>query len=372
MGIRVSESVTVGHPDKLCDQISDTILDHYVTLNPRARVAIETTATSRGVIIAGEINGVEDDPDAREALVRRTISSAGYGPDSGYDPETIPVWDHVTRQSSQISQAVDNQGETGAGDQGLMFGYATNETPEFMPLPLMLARDITTRLRELREQGRVAFLRPDGKAQVCVENGPGGPRVTNVVVSTQHTPGVSLDDLREWIRQAVVGQVLSGRGLDSEGVKLIIQPAGAWTIGGPAADTGLTGRKIIVDTYGGEAPHGGGAFSGKDPSKVDRSAAYAARWAAKQLVAEGNTGRALVTVAYAIGQADPVMVTARTGETLLHDDAATSQVTSLLDFRPDAIIERFRLTEPWYYQAAKLGHFGNGSFPWEDTEFVVS
>ena len=375
-----SESVTEGHPDKIADQISDAILDAVLECDPGGRVACEVLLTTGLVLVAGEITtaGVVDVP----AVVRGTIRSIGYtDAEYGLDGETCAVLVALDRQSPDIARGVD---PGGAGDQGMMFGYATDETPEFMPLPIVLAHRLTSRLAALRRGGEVGWLRPDGKAQVTVEyEGDRPVRVRAVVVSAQHAPEVTLEEVRATVLREVIEQALPGDLFDPADCVIHVNPTGRFVIGGPHADTGLTGRKIIVDTYGGMARHGGGAFSGKDPSKVDRSGAYAARWAAKNVVAAGLARRCEIQLAYAIGVAEPVAIHVDTfGTGQVSDERIARAVGEVFDFRPRAIVEALRLEAPIFRPAAAYGHFGREPyvgrvggrevefFPWEKTDRV--
>ena len=362
-----SESVTPGHPDKVCDQISDAILDEYLRQDPHARVAVETLASASSIVLAGEVKSSAEVNHL--AVARDVIRSIGYTAENGLDAGAVEMQDQVVSQSEEISAAVDNSRELGAGDQGMMFGYATDETPELMPAPLMLARAITDRLVLCRENLALPWLRPDGKAQVTVRYEDGRPVwVDAVVISTQHAPDVPLATVQEGVRQSVLAPVLEASGLRLHmGTKLYLNPAGPWSIGGPASDAGLTGRKIIVDTYGGAARHGGGAFSGKDPSKVDRSAAYAARQAAKYLVEAGAAEKAEVQLSYAIGVAEPVSVRVDTfGGGAESDERLAGIIRDRFDFTPQGIIDRLDLTKPRYRDTAARGHFGRANLPWED------
>ncbi len=376
-----SESVTEGHPDKIADQISDGVLDAVLTDDPMGRVACETLITTGQVMVAGEISTSTyvDIP----AIVRSTIRRIGYTRAKyGFDAETCGVSVALDEQSPDIAQGVNTALEArgadgadpydlqGAGDQGLMFGYATDETPELMPLPITLAHRIVERLSAMRRD-TLSYLRPDGKSQVTVRYEDGVPReVTSVVLSTQHAPEVSGDLLREEVIQKVIRPVLEDFGMWNDGITFYINPTGIFVVGGPLGDAGLTGRKIIVDTYGGMARHGGGAFSGKDPSKVDRSAAYAARWVAKNVVAAGFARRCEVQVAYAIGVAHPVSVMVETyGTETRSPESIAEWVRSEFDLRPAAIVERLDLRRPIYQKTAAYGHFGRNDpdFTWEDT-----
>ncbi|HEX6558883.1 MAG TPA: methionine adenosyltransferase [Longimicrobiales bacterium] len=351
-----SESVTEGHPDKIADQISDSILDAILTNDPAGRVACEVMVTTGLALVAGEIttSTYVDIP----GIVRGAIRSLGYT-DSNYgiDGETCAVLVSIDRQSPDIAQGVD---PGGAGDQGMMFGYAVNETAAFMPAPIELAHRLTSTLATLRKNGSLPWLRPDGKAQVTLEYENGRPvRVNTVVVSTQHAPDIAIDDLREQIVQRVVEPSLPAEWFDRKACAIHVNPTGRFVVGGPHGDAGLTGRKIIVDTYGGAGRHGGGAFSGKDPSKVDRSAAYAARWAAKNVVAAGLAARCEVALAYAIGVPEPVAVQVETFGTAQVGEAIIAQaLRDVFDFRPRSIIETLGLRNPIYRPTAAYGHFG--------------
>jgi S-adenosylmethionine synthetase len=366
-----SESVSEGHPDKVADQISDAILDAILAQDPKSRVACETLVTTGMAMIAGEIttNARIDYPD----IVRQTIKEIGYGDSAmGFDWETCAVLTSIDRQSPDISQGVtEGEGmfkEQGAGDQGLMFGYACNETPELMPMPIMFAHKLTKRLADVRKSGLLPFLRPDSKSQVSIQYINDKPiRVDAVVVSSQHTPDVAYETLKEAIIEEVVRKIIP-EGLLDEKTKYFINPTGRFVVGGPMGDCGLTGRKIIVDTYGGQGSHGGGAFSGKDPSKVDRSASYMARYVAKNIVAAGLADKCEVQVAYAIGVAEPVSVminTFGTGKIPSNDIARIAR--DEFDMRPRAIIEQLDLLRPIYRQTAAYGHFGRElpEFTWE-------
>ena len=369
-----SESVTEGHPDKVCDQISDAILDACLADDPHARVACETLVKTGMAIIAGEITTTTyvDMP----AVVRSVIGEIGYTDSSmGFDARTCAVLTAIQAQSPDIAQGV-NAGEglyqeQGAGDQGLMFGYACNESPELMPLPISLAHRVCRRLAEVRKSGVVPFLRPDGKAQITVEYAADRPaRVEAVVCSTQHSEEASYEQVRDAVVEHVVRQVIPAEMIDGS-TKLFINPTGRFVAGGPYADCGLTGRKIIVDTYGGMGAHGGGAFSGKDPSKVDRSGAYFARYVAKNLVAAGVADRVQVQLAYAIGVAQPVSVLVHTfGTGKVADVRLASYVREKYDARPAAMIEQLDLLRPIYRPTAAYGHFGRNeeSFTWERTD----
>jgi S-adenosylmethionine synthetase len=375
-----SESVTEGHPDKIADQISDAVLDAILEEDPAARVACETMVTTGLACIAGEIttNTYVHIPD----IVRRTIEDIGYNDATyGFDSKTCAVLSTIDRQSPDIAMGVDTGG---AGDQGMMFGYATDETPELMPMPILLAHRLTRTLAERRKSGALPWLRPDGKAQVTVAYQAGVPaRVDTVVVSTQHADNVSRETICEAIIDQVVMPSIPGELLDATSCRFHINPTGRFVVGGPQGDAGLTGRKIIVDTYGGMGRHGGGAFSGKDPSKVDRSACYAARWVAKNIVAAGMARRCEVQVAYAIGVAQPVSVMVDTfGTGAVEDQCIEKAVSEVFDLTPRGIIEALNLRKPIYRATAAYGHFGrepmaarNGRgemhfFSWERTNRV--
>ena len=377
-----SESVTEGHPDKICDQISDAILNEILAQDPYARVACETTCTTGMVQVMGEISTscYVDIPK----IARDTVREIGYDRAKyGFDCDTCAVLTAIDEQSADIALGVDNSLESkegaseadlaiGAGDQGMMFGYACDETPELMPLPISLAHRLARRLTEVRKSGMFDYLRPDGKSQVTVEydedNRP--VRVDTVVISTQHSPEVSLQQIREDMIGQVVKHVIPSELLD-ENTKYFINPTGRFVIGGPQGDSGLTGRKIIVDTYGGIGRHGGGAFSGKDPTKVDRSGAYAARWVAKNIVAAGLAKRCEIQLAYAIGVAEPVSIMVETFGTGIVDDSVIEQaVEHVFDLRPAAIIEQLDLRKPIYKQLAAYGHMGREELgvKWEDRD----
>jgi S-adenosylmethionine synthetase len=373
-----SESVTEGHPDKIADQVSDAILDAILTQDPKARVACETLVTTGMAVIAGEITTTAriDYP----VVVRDTIREIGYDDSAkGFDCETCAVLTSIDRQSPDISQGVtEGEGlfkEQGAGDQGLMFGYACNETAELMPMPIIFAHRLTKRLSVVRKNGMLSFLRPDGKSQVSIQYINDKPiRVDSVVVSSQHAPDVTYETLREAIIEEVVRQVIPADLMD-EKTKFFINPTGRFVVGGPMGDCGLTGRKIIVDTYGGQGSHGGGAFSGKDPSKVDRSASYMARYVAKNIVAAGLAGKCEVQVAYAIGIAEPVSVMINTfGTGRISPNRIAQIAREEFDLRPRAIIETLDLLRPIYKQTAAYGHFGRElpEFSWERTDRVES
>jgi S-adenosylmethionine synthetase len=367
-----SESVTEGHPDKLCDAVSDSVLDACLAQDPRARVACETFCKTGFVIVGGEITTTAQVEFGKVA--RQAIKEIGYTSSAmGFDWETCAVMVAIEPQSPDISQGVtEGEGlykEQGAGDQGLMFGFACDETPELMPAPITYAHKLAERLTAVRKKGDVDFLRPDGKTQVTIEyDGTEPKRIETVVLSTQHSPDVSQEELAEAIRELVIKKALPSKLLDKE-TKYFINPTGRFVIGGPFGDAGLTGRKIIVDTYGGMGRHGGGAFSGKDPSKVDRSAAYYARYVAKNIVASGVARRCEVQVAYAIGVAKPVGVHVNTFGTGKIDDARLEEyIAANFDMRPRAIIEQLDLMRPIYRETAAYGHFGRKGFPWEKTD----
>lgn len=368
-----SESVTEGHPDKLCDQVSDAVLDAILAQDPMARVACETCATTGMVMVMGEITTTArvDIP----AIAREVVLDIGYNSsDMCFDGNSCSVLTAIHAQSPDIAMGVDaametraqGAGDTGAGDQGMMFGYACDETPELMPMPIALAHRLTRRLTEARKSGQLPWLRPDGKSQVTVAYEDGRPvAVDTVVISTQHAPDISQEELSQAILEQVIRPVLPAA-LLTDDTKYYINPTGRFVLGGPAGDCGLTGRKIIVDTYGGYAPHGGGAFSGKDPTKVDRSAAYAARHVAKNIVAAGLARQCQIQLAYAIGMAQPVSLLVDTkGTGVAPDDVLAAAVTKLFDLRPDAIIRRLNLRQPIYHKACNYGHFGKEGLSWE-------
>ena len=372
-----SESVTEGHPDKIADQISDAVLDAILAEDSDARVACETLVTTGMAVVSGEIttNAEVRYPE----VVRKTIEGIGYTDASfGFDAATCAVLTSIDTQSPDIAQGVDTGG---AGDQGMMFGYACDETPELMPIPIMLAHRLTRRLADVRRSGELSWLRPDGKSQVSIEYAESKPvRVHTVVISTQHSPDVDNKTLEEAVREVVVLPVLREADLDFEQVRYLINPTGRFVVGGPQGDAGLTGRKIIVDTYGGFARHGGGAFSGKDPSKVDRSATYAARWVAKNVVAAGLANRCEVQIAYAIGVAEPVSVMVETfGPTEVPNEALEQAIRDTFDLTPAGIMKSLKLRNPIFQPTAAYGHFGQpratikrggktvDTFTWEDT-----
>ena len=376
-----SESVTEGHPDKICDRISDSVLDAIFEKDPNARVACETAITTNQVLIMGEISTTAE-PDV-EAIARKAICDIGYdSPEKGFDGHTCRVIVTLDRQSDDIAMGVDESLElkdgeedkynlNGAGDQGMMFGFACDETPELMPLPISLAHKLTKKLTEVRKNGSLPYLRPDGKSQVTVEYDDGKPvAVTAVVVSTQHSADGSLDKIREDITKYVIDAVIPAS-LMREDTKIYVNPTGRFVIGGPQGDSGLTGRKIIVDTYGGYSRHGGGAFSGKDPTKVDRSAAYAARYVAKNIVAAGLASKCEVQLAYAIGVAKPVSVLVETfGTAKIGEDKLAELVNKVFDLRPAAIIDMLHLRAPIYRPLSSYGHVGREDLDvqWEKTD----
>jgi len=380
-----SESVTEGHPDKICDQISDAILDAYLAVDPDARVAVETLVTTGLVHIAGEVRSTAliDVP----AIVRAKIDAIGYtSSEIGFDGKTVGISVSIGAQSPDIAQGVDSALEArgggsvdvldqqGAGDQGIMFGYASNETPQYMPLPAWLAHRLAERLAQVRKSGELAWLRPDGKTQVTVGYDGAVPRtVDTVVLSTQHDPSVSNEEIAREIEARVIHPVLEASGLDASATRLLINPTGRFELGGPQGDAGLTGRKVIVDTYGGAARHGGGAFSGKDPSKVDRSAAYALRWVAKNAVAAGLADRLEVQVAYAIGKAAPVGLYVESfGTAHVDEDRIIDAIRAVFDLRPAALVRDLDLLRPIYSATATYGHFGRElpDFTWERLDRV--
>lgn len=379
-----SESVTEGHPDKLCDQISDAVLDSILKEDPNARVACETMTTTGMVMVVGEIstNCYVDIP----SVVRNTVKNVGYtNPEYGFDYKSCAVLTSIDEQSPDIAMGVDKSFEykesagdeadlIGAGDQGMMFGFACNETPELMPAPISMAHQLSSRLAAVRKSGELSWLRPDGKSQVSVEYGRDGEilRCGSIVVSTQHDPDISIKDLREAVVETVIKPVIPAKYIDGQ-TKIYVNPTGRFVVGGPVGDSGLTGRKIIVDTYGGYAAHGGGCFSGKDPTKVDRSAAYMARHVAKNIVAAGLAARCQIEVAYAIGVARPVSVLVDTqGTGVVSDEKLADIVNQCFDLRPAKIISYLDLRRPIYLQTAAYGHFGRPELdlPWERTNMV--
>ena len=379
-----SESVTEGHPDKICDQISDSILDALIGQDPNARVAVETLVTTGLVHVAGEVStsGYADIP----GIVRDRIRHIGYdSSEQSFDGSTCGVSVSIGSQSPDIAHGVDRALEAregsdahfdqlGAGDQGIMFGYAINETEELMPLPIVLAHRLARRLSEVRKDGTLDYLRPDGKTQVTIGyDGQTPVSVETVVLSTQHAPSVQQGVLRDEVTEAIIRPILDASGLDASRTRVLVNPSGRFEVGGPKSDAGLTGRKIIVDTYGGASRHGGGAFSGKDPSKVDRSGAYAMRWVAKNAVAAGLADRLEVQVAYAIGSAAPVGLYVETfGTARIAEDTIVRAITDVFDLRPRAIIEALDLLRPIYAETAAYGHFGRElpNFTWERLDRV--
>tara|TARA_B100000745_G_scaffold29411_1_gene18728 strand:- start:58 stop:1260 length:1203 start_codon:yes stop_codon:yes gene_type:complete len=374
-----SESVTEGHPDKICDQISDSVLDSIIKLDPEARVACEVSITTGLVVIMGEIttSAYVDIP----SIVRKVISDIGFNdPELGFDSKSCGIMLSINEQSSDISEGVstslevrgkditDKNALIGAGDQGMMVGYACTETPELMPLPITLSHKLVQQLSNVRRDNTLNYLRPDGKSQVTVEYSMGKPkRIDTVVVSTQHDPDISQSDIYNDISNYVIEPIID-RSLVDSNTKIYVNPSGRFVIGGPNGDTGLTGRKILVDTYGGFARHGGGAFSGKDPTKVDRSGAYAARWVAKNLVAAGVSDLCEVQIAYAIGMAEPVSVSVETfGTSKISYDKIIGIINDVFDLRPAAIIEQLNLRRPLYHSTSFYGHFGRSDLdlPWE-------
>ncbi|PKL38168.1 MAG: methionine adenosyltransferase [Spirochaetae bacterium HGW-Spirochaetae-1] len=372
--IFTSESVSEGHPDKVCDQISDAILDEHLKGDKYSRVALETLATTDLIVLSGEITSQQSVD--YEKIARMVAADIGYtDPDIGFDASTCAVKIHVHAQSPDISQGVtEGQGlftEQGAGDQGMMFGYAVAETPELMPMPILLAHKLVKRLADVRRSGELTFIRPDSKSQVTIEYVDGKPkRVDAVVISTQHAPDVDLKTISEGVIETTVKKVIPAEYLDKN-TKFYINPTGRFVVGGPHGDTGLTGRKIIVDTYGGMGRHGGGAFSGKDPSKVDRSAAYMARYIAKNIVAAGLAFRCEVQLAYAIGVPDPVSVMVDTfGTGIISEEKIAERVRAVFDMKPSGIMKTLDLHRPIYRATTNYGHFGreDAGFFWEKTD----
>lgn len=376
-----SESVTEGHPDKICDAISDAILDEIISKDPNARVACETTVCTGMVMVMGEISTscYVDIP----SIVRRTVKEIGYTRAKyGFDADTCAVITSINEQSADIALGVDNSSEyktdsrddadkIGAGDQGMMFGFACNETKELMPLPITLAHKLAQKLSEVRKSGQLNYILPDGKSQVTVEyRGDKAVRVDTVVISSQHTSDVSMEKLREDIKNQVILPVIPKELIDKN-TKFLINPTGRFEIGGPHGDSGLTGRKIIVDTYGGYCAHGGGAFSGKDPTKVDRSAAYMSRYICKNIVAAGLADKIEMEVSYAIGVAKPVSICVNTfGTGKLDDNDMQNLIAETFDMRPKAIIDKLNLRQPVYRQTSAYGHFGRDGFAWEKTDMA--
>ncbi len=378
-----SESVTEGHPDKMCDQVSDAVLDACLEQDPRSRVACETATKTGFVMLLGEIT--TNASFNYDALVRKVVNEIGYdSSEKGFDGNTCGVQVAIAKQSGDIAMGVDKALEAkvgemteaeveavGAGDQGMMFGFACNETPTFMPLPIYLAHKLMRRQSELRRDGSIAWLRPDAKSQVTIEYSKGKPvRVDTVLISTQHAPDVSQNEITEIVTDQIIMPTLPADMVDNK-IKVFVNPTGRFVVGGPMGDAGVTGRKIIVDTYGGMGRHGGGAFSGKDPTKVDRSAAYAARYVAKNIVAAGLADRVEVQVAYAIGVARPLSVNVETfGTAKIADEKIASLVDEHFDLRPGAIIRDLGLRKPIYQKTAAYGHFGRDDieFPWERTD----
>lgn len=376
-----SESVTNGHPDKVCDQVADAILDEYLKGDKESRVACEVCATTDFMLIMGEITS-SSKVDA-EAVARNVIRKIGYNENAtGFNADTVNILLKLNKQSSDIALGVDNSIEAkdkstdkfdkiGAGDQGIMFGYACRETEEYMPLPIMLAHKLCAKLEEVRKNGTLSYLRPDGKGQVTVEYENGNPkRIDAVVLSSQHNESVSTEQLRKDLKEYVIDAVLPKEYLDNE-TKYYINPTGRFEIGGPNGDSGLTGRKIIVDTYGGKCPHGGGSFSGKDATKVDRSATYMARYICKNIVASGLADKCQIQVAYAIGVAKPVSVKVETfGTGKLSEEQLVDIIGKEFDLRPFAIIEKLGLKNPVFFKTAAYGHFGREDFAWEKLDKV--
>jgi S-adenosylmethionine synthetase len=369
-----SESVTEGHPDKICDQISDAILDEYLRQDPDSRVAVETMVTTGFVVVAGEVTSKANfDKNSQEELIRKIIREIGYDkPELEFDSISCEIILKLHAQSPNISQGVlaTDDKEQGAGDQGLMFGFATNETKELMPMPIILAHKLTKKLADVRKSKELPWVRPDGKSQVSVQYEDGKPKkIDTIVISTQHSPEISNDEITKSIIEKVIKPVCGN--LWNEDIKIHVNPTGKFEIGGPHGDAGLTGRKIIVDTYGGQGRHGGGAFSGKDPSKVDRSACYMCRYIAKNIVAAGLAEKCEVQVAYAIGVAEPVSLMVNTFETgKIPDEDIENIVRKNFDIRPASIISQLDLKKPIYLKTAAYGHFGRTEpeFRWEKTD----
>jgi S-adenosylmethionine synthetase len=369
-----SESVTEGHPDKVCDQISDAILDEYLRQDPDSRVAVETMATTGFVVVAGEVTSkAKFNEKAQDELVRKVIREIGYDkPELEFDANTCEIMLRLHAQSPDISQGITatDDKDQGAGDQGLMFGYATNETEELMPMPIILAHKLTKKLSDVRKSKELPWARPDGKSQVSVQYEDGKPKkIETIVLSTQHAPNVSNSEITNALIEKVIKPVCGS--LWNDKIKIHVNPTGKFEIGGPHGDTGLTGRKIIVDTYGGQGRHGGGAFSGKDPSKVDRSACYMCRYIAKNIVAAGLADKCEVQVAYAIGVAYPVSLMVNTFDTgKIPEEDIENIVRKNFDMRPSAIISQLDLKKPFYRKTAAYGHFGRNEpeFKWENTD----
>ncbi len=366
-----SESVTEGHPDKVADQISDAILDSILAQDSTARVACETFVTPKKIIIAGEITSTADMSRMNE-IVRRTVSEIGYDAETGFDGETVEIENLLIGQSPDIAMGV-NTG--GAGDQGMMFGFACSETPELMPAPIQWAHNLARQLATVRKDGTIPYLRPDGKTQVTVEYNAHKPiHIDKVLISTHHAVGINQDLIKKDLIEYVIKPILGDLKLMDDLTDILVNPTGKFEVGGPAADTGLTGRKIIVDTYGGMASHGGGAFSGKDPTKVDRSAAYMMRYIAKNIVAAGIAERLQLEVAYAIGKAEPLSICVETFDTgKISDDDIDKLIRKYFDLRPLQIIEKLELRKPQYRNTAAYGHFGRTDLDvkWEDTDMAI-
>ena len=369
-----SEAVTEGHPDKICDEIADAIMSAVLRVNPHAHTGIEVAASYDKLLIFGEIGGITTQPDV-VGIARSVLRDIGYTGASGLDPDTIPIENHIAPQSVEIDGGVTRAGDgddldsVGAGDQGMMIGYATDETPERLPLPFVLAHRLSAALEDARHHDILPWLRPDGKTQVTIRYDGNGAHVDTVLVSTQHDGTVGLPDVISGITDMVISPVLRESGIDHDGVRLLVNPCGEWHIGGPVSDSGLTGRKLGVDKYGGLALDGGGALCGKDPSKVDRSGAYAARWIARAIVDAGLAHRASVQIAYAISIPEPVSINVDTGGTViagLTDEAIADAVVRVFDLRPAAITRDLDLTNPDVYTGIKArGHFGRDGFTWE-------